>query len=347
MDSFVKLPTTERQQLFEEAAARDGRMTAQLMEKDFWVCWTLRRLFQLESIHDHLTFKGGTSLSKVYGVIHRFSEDIDLSIERDFLGFGGDHEPEAGQSGKEQQRRIKGLKQACQQILKDEVFPELTSVIKNQLKGGTESALSLDENDADCQTLLFFYPAAVGSNLSTYFPQSIKIEFGAKSDHFPVEKATVEPYFHTLIPSMLQDEVSEVRVLDAKRTFWEKATILHKEFHRSLDSPLPIRLSRHFYDLVQLADAEIGNEAIEEIEILNRVAEHKNVFFKTGWANYQDAKPGTLRLIPRDERIAEIEADYANMQPMFFGEAPSFPTLLTRLGELEGTINDLGDKVRP
>ena len=112
MDDFARLPSDERRVYFEQTAAR-LRMSAQIIEKDFWVCWSLKRLFSLDDFRSHLTFKGGTSLSKVYGVIERFSEDVDVAIERDYLGFGGDKEPEKGASGKEQQRRIRELGEAC------------------------------------------------------------------------------------------------------------------------------------------------------------------------------------------------------------------------------------------
>ena len=136
MDQFGKLPSDERRPYFEQAAATLG-LSAHIIEKDFWVCWSLRRLFSLAEFRDHLTFKGGTSLSKVYRAIERFSEDVDVAIERGFLGFGGDNEPEKGESGKEQQRRIARLKKACQAAVADRVQPQLREVVKAALGGDT------------------------------------------------------------------------------------------------------------------------------------------------------------------------------------------------------------------
>jgi predicted nucleotidyltransferase component of viral defense system len=99
MEDFARLPAEERRLYFEQAAAQLG-MSAQIVEKDFWVCWILRRLFLLDEFRDHLTFKGGTTLSKVYRVIERFSEDVDVAIERGFLGFDGENEPEKAKAGK-------------------------------------------------------------------------------------------------------------------------------------------------------------------------------------------------------------------------------------------------------
>src|SRR5260221_14758866 len=119
MDDFVKLSAEERR-IFFEGTSGPRNMEAQIVEKDFWVCWTLQELFRLPVIGEHLVFKGGTSLSKVFKVIERFSEDIDVSIERTFLGFGGGNEPEADGSNKEKQRRIEALRSACQQKIADE-----------------------------------------------------------------------------------------------------------------------------------------------------------------------------------------------------------------------------------
>src|SRR5947207_675532 len=130
MDDFVKLNPEERR-IFFEGTATPRNIQAQVVEKDFWVCWTLKELFQLPVIGEHLIFKGGTSLSKVFKVIERFSEDIDVSIDRGFLGFGGTNEPEAGASNKEKQRRIEALKVASQQKIATELLPALEAVIKS------------------------------------------------------------------------------------------------------------------------------------------------------------------------------------------------------------------------
>src|ERR1039457_5297092 len=128
MDTVLQLTSKQRVELFESAALKTG-MDAAILEKDFWVCWTLKELFHLPEIGAHLIFKGGTSLSKVFKVIERFSEDIDVSIDRSFLGFGGTNEPEAGASNKEKQRRIEALKTACQRKIVEELLPALNAAI--------------------------------------------------------------------------------------------------------------------------------------------------------------------------------------------------------------------------
>src|SRR3989442_570918 len=132
MDDFVKLNAEERRVFF-EGTTTPSNVQAEIVEKDFWVCWTLKELFGLPVIGEHLIFKGGTSLSKVFKVIERFSEDINVSIDRGFLGFGGDKEPEAGSSSKEKQRRIEALKAACQRKIAAELLPALAAAIKSKI----------------------------------------------------------------------------------------------------------------------------------------------------------------------------------------------------------------------
>jgi hypothetical protein len=339
VDSFAKQDAEERRVYFEQASAHDGRLSAQLIEKDFWVCWILRRLFQLHEIKDHLTFKGGTSLSKVYGVIHRFSEDVDLSIERGYLGFGGENDPEKGSSGKETQRRLARLKEKCRAFVVESLSPDLENAVSVILGENSNWELALDADDPDSQSIRFHYPPAISTKLSPYFAQSVKIELGARSDHFPIEAATIRPYLAEILPVSMDDRVVQLRVLDAARTFWEKATILHSICHQPSEKRVVTRMSRHYYDLFQLANDETGQRALERLDLLERVATHKTVFFKAAWARYDEAKPGSLRLVPGQERIKELEEDFIQMQPMFFDQAPEFGAILASMRHLENQIN--------
>lgn len=130
------------------------------VEKDFWVCWTLRKLFELPEWGEHLSFKGGTSLSKCWNLIERFSEDIDIVIDRGVLGFGGDNSPETAPSKKQTTKRLKALKEACQQTIRDRIQPALIEAISSELPGDLEWALEPDPDDPDGQTLLLIYPTA-------------------------------------------------------------------------------------------------------------------------------------------------------------------------------------------
>jgi hypothetical protein len=338
MDSVLQLTPKQRSELFIAAAQQSG-IDVVVLEKDFWVCWTLKELFRLPTIGEHLIFKGGTSLSKVFKLINRFSEDIDVSIDRSFLGYGGVNEPEAGASNKEKQRRVEGLMAACQQKIADELTPALRGAIQGKISRTDNWSLLPDESDPDKQTLQFAYPSSLPAGESDYVRRSVKIEMGARSDHWPYETKSMTPYVAELFPQGFKQASCDVKVLAAERTFWEKATILHSEFHRPVEKPAPIRLSRHYYDFYELIRKGVAQRAVEQIELLNRVAQHKSLFFKSSWAKYGEAVKGTLKILPPEHRIAALQSDYANMREMFFGEPPKFDSILASLKEWEREFN--------
>jgi hypothetical protein len=338
MDSVLQLTPKQRGELFIAAAQQSG-IDVVVLEKDFWVCWILQELFRLPTVGEHLIFKGGTSLSKVFKIISRFSEDIDVSIDRSFLGYGGANEPEAGTSNKEKQRRVEGLMAACQEEIADELMPTLRSAIHGKIPRTDNWSLLHDESDPDKQTLLFAYPSSLPSTESGYVRRAVKLEMGARADHWPCETRTVAPYVAELFPQGFKHATCDVKVLAAERTFWEKATILHSEFHRPVEKPTPVRLSRHYCDFYELIRKGIGQRAVEQIELLNRVAQHKSLFFKSSWAKYGEAAKGTLKILPKKYRIAVLQSDYANMREMFFNEPPKFDNILELLSEWEREFN--------
>lgn len=234
--------------------------TGEIVEKDFWVCLTLKELFQLPAIGEHLIFKGGTSLSKVFKVIERFSEDIDVSIDRGFLGFGGANEPEVGASNKEKQRRIEALKVACQQKIATELLPALEAVIKSKVRRDEKWSLRSDDDDPDNQTLLFDYPTSFSPDATGHIRRAVRIELGARADHWPCETKTITPYVADAFPQGFREASCTVKVLSVERTFWEKATILHAEFHRPPDKAMPERFSRHYSDLYDLIRKGVSSQ---------------------------------------------------------------------------------------
>ena len=338
MDAFVKLKPEERR-IFFEGTATPRNMQAQIVEKDFWVCWALKELFDLPVIGEHLIFKGGTSLSKVFKVIERFSEDIDVSIDRGFLGFGGANEPEAGASNKEKQRRIEALKTACQQKIATELLPALESAIRSKVRRAEKWSLRSDEDDPDKQTLLFDYPTSFAPEAPGYLRRAVKIEMGARADHWPCETKPVMPYVAEQFPQGFREPSCDVKVLSVERTFWEKATILHAEFYRPVDKPRPERFSRHYCDAYELIQKGVSNEATKRLELLVRVAEHKSLFFRSSWARYREAAKGTLRIAPPEHREKSLREDYVKMQQMFFGEPPEFDRMMDTLTQWETEFN--------
>ena len=338
MDDFAKLPAAERKPYFETASANDGRMGEHIIEKDFWVCWTLKRLFVMKSLDGHLIFKGGTSLSKVFKVIERFSEDIDLSVSRELLGFSGDKAPEKAKSAKKRDQGIEDLSNACREFVLKKLHPELKRTIKATLGSPKDWKLEIDSSDGDGQTLLFEYPAA-SKPAGGYVVPVVKIEMGARSDHWPAHQHVVRPYLAEQVTGVLVAPDTLVKTLDASRTFWEKATILHSFAHYPDTKTPAARQSRHYYDLFKLLQTKHPGEAVADLGLLARVAEHKSVYFRAGWAKYEEAKRGTLKLMPGERLAGIMKRDYEQMQEMIFDVAHTWEDILAAIEEFETKFN--------
>ena len=338
MDTVLQLGQRQRIELFEQTAQQTG-LDAVIVEKDFWVCWTLKELFRLSAIGEHLIFKGGTSLSKVFKVIERFSEDIDVSIDRSFLGFGGTNEPEAGASNKEKHRRIDGLKAACQQKIAKELLPALEAAIKAKVGADEGWALRSDADDPDHQTLLFDYPTSFPPDATGYVRRKVKIEMGARADQWPSESKTITPYVAEQFPQGFKQGGCLLKVLSVERTFWVKATILHAEFHRPVDKAIPERFSRHYCDFYEMIRRGVDASAVAKLDLLARVAQHKSLSFRSSWAHYAEAVKGSLRIMPPEHRLKALRDDHAKMRQMFFGEPPVFGEILALLRQWELEFN--------
>lgn len=345
MDGIATAPAADRRDLFTETASRRA-LSPVIIEKDFWVCWTLKQAMSLESIGPNLVFKGGTSLSKVFGLIQRFSEDIDLSIQRSYLGFAGESDPERAATRTKQRERVLSLRRACRGCVRTVVLPALAARFEGLL-GPKGWSLALDETDAD--TLNFIYPSAAPERPTPgarswlalpYIRPAVKLELGAGSDPYPVGNYPIRSYAAESFPQAFSNTDAEcsVATLEAERTFWEKATLVHAEYHRAADKPTLARFSRHYYDLHQMALSEHGRRAVADRELLRRVAEHKQVYFASGWAHYQTA-PTRIHLVPPDTRLKELSQDYARMREMFFGPFPTLHEILATLQILEYQIN--------
>lgn len=337
MDRFIQLSNKDKRAYFEVAAANLNVMP-QLIEKDFWVCWILKVLFSLPKSGGHLTFKGGTSLSKCYDVIKRFSEDVDVSIERTFLSSKESIEPDKNESNKENQRRLERLQIACKEKVSNTIIPELEKSIGNVLTNKKAWTIELDPKDALGQTVLFTFPHSLISSVDSYVKSAVKIEFGSRADHWPVENMAVTPYVANVSVN-IRIEGAPVRVLAAERTFWEKATILHMIHNYPKDRNVPSRMSRHYYDLFAMVNTSIYGKSLEKISLLKNVSNHKALFFKANWAHYEEANPGSLKLLPREDQVNQLKADYKQMQEMFFEDPPSFDNILKKLKMVEKEIN--------
>lgn len=338
MDGVVKMSAEDRRLACVQAEEHLGIQAASI-EKDFWVCWTLRELAELPDLGEHLTFKGGTSLSKAWKLIDRFSEDIDLVVDRETLGFGGDASQERAPSNKQRRRRLEGLIEACRRWVQERLQPALAKRMSERVSGPDSVKPDPDAEDGQC--LLFEYPGAFREAEAGYVRPVVKIELGARSDDWPSESRAFMPYLAEALPDIAPDAKVSFRTLAAERTFWEKAALLHEETFRPADKPRNLRMARHYYDLWCLISRGLAEKASSEEELFKRVAEHRQVFFRWSWVDYETLRRGTLRLLPREGQLASWRLDYEAMSgSMFFGTVPAFDEVLKVVGDFERRFNE-------
>jgi len=329
--AFLELPLAERRVYIEQAAIRRD-MSPVILEKDFWVSWLLSVLFQSD-FSDALVFKGGTSLSKVFGIIDRFSEDIDLSLSPAFLNL-----PEAASSRNQANKWMKKAEQTCGVVVREQISPYLAKAIASVLGEGTEWIEYVTDAHTQSPVLLFHYPTTQPPGFE-YLKRSIKLEFGSLTDQRPVGRHQVRPWIADVFPETFSDWQCDVIAMEIERSFWEKATILHAEFHRPREKPILDRFSRHYADTAALALHPDTEKAIGMVNLRDRVVEWKSLYFGSSWAKYDEAKPGTFRLVPPEWRQAELRRDYLDMGDMYLSKPMTFDEIQDQLANLEKRIN--------
>jgi len=336
MLEFAHRSTEELNDIFTQTGAQRG-IVPYIVEKDFWVCWLLRLIFGDAELGKHLVFKGGTSLSKVFGIIQRFSEDIDLSVDPEWLGFKDAARPDAAPNRTQFNRRTKELEDACNHVVRDQFMPVMNSYIGTNLPRQAGSAMTFEvDKSTNSPVLLFAYPR-VGP-IGNLRPQ-VKLEFGSLYDQRPTGSHTITSLTAAAFPALFSEPSCQVIALEAERTFWEKATLLHGEYHRAKEQPFPQGMSRHYYDLAALSQHPVGRQAVADLDLLTKVRTFKQTYFRSKWASYETAVPGSLRLVPLVQRRREVERDYTAMADMFMTTPPSFNTIMTQLEDLEKQIN--------
>ncbi len=340
MKEFIAM-SEERRRLVCTQAGAQLNLPEISVEKDFWVCWTLRKLFELPEWGEHLTFKGGTSLSKCWNLIERFSEDIDIVVERNPLGFSGENAVEQAPSKKQTGKRLKALKAACRQCISENIHPALTDVISSGLRETLEWTLEPDPDEPNGQALLFSYPTAFPERQAAYLRRAVKIEMGARSDTDPAETIEIRPYISDVFPDLLLEPGTVVRAVMPTRTFWEKAMLLHEEIFRPETNKKRRKgMARHYYDLYRLILAGIGEQSTRDLDLFHRVAEHRRVFFHYTWFDYSTLDIGQIRLMPAEADRPAWKADYESMQQeMFYGDVPTFEKILMVVGDFQTRLN--------
>ena len=340
-NTVITASDAERRDLFLGTAARLGT-AVQNVEKDFWVCWTLDALFNgLDAGGPRLLFKGGTSLSKAFGLISRFSEDIDITVFRDDLGQAAEVAELDALSGKKRRARLEAIRVACQTYINGpltEQFAQLAAALIPERR----FRLEVDPHDRDGQSLLFWYPA-VTARPGDYIRSAVKIEAGAKSALDPHVAATVTPYVAQDLPDLLlaADNVTTVK---PERTFWDKIIILHglRQWHdrRSELRHGGQRVSRHYYDVHQLMQATPALEWQTDHALAVDCAHHARLFFASTDLGLDAAEPGTYTPLPTPAMRDALVKDYEAMAGMIFGDVPSLEAVLASVAALNSIVNN-------
>jgi hypothetical protein len=329
MIRIAKLPPQERADLFLLAATSMG-VTPAILEKDFWVCFILEYLFQRSPMQRRLVFKGGTSLSKCYHLIARFSEDVDLILDWRELGYSLSEPWEERSNTKQEQ-----FKQDClartNSYLRDVFVPTVQHDLSVELGSPVTLYPAREE-----ETVFFEYPHEFNPSSTLGY---IRLEIGPLAAWTPTESANIRSYLSEQIPQLILNATFPVKTVKPERTFWEKATILHQEANRPESKTMLSRYSRHYYDLYKMSQSFVKDNALGDMHLLEKVVRFKEKFYRTPWSKLSDAKSGSFRLVPSGYRIRELNRDFEAMKEMFIGEAPSFQQILAGLHELEQEIN--------
>jgi hypothetical protein len=335
-ERFFSLSTDDRKEALEVAASQSGR-PAYLLEKDAWVVWTLGALFD-SPFAKHLIFKGGTSLSKAYHVIERFSEDIDVTY--DIRAIAPDLVKDAGADAlpatKSQARKWRDtIDKRLATWIKVEVAPH----IEQRLRDEAIDAHTRVEKDS----LYIDYNSTVGGY--GYVAPVIKIEFGGRSTGEPTEELAIACDAADFLPSVLFP-TAVPRVMRAERTAWEKMTAIHVF---CLQGELRDQRARHWSDVIRLDTAGLLDAAIRDRGIARRVADHKSRFFveKDAQGNpidYHRAIHGGLVLVPTGDSLELLHADYAKMveSRLFLRDAEPFTDVISRSADIQARANAIG-----
>lgn len=336
MERYFALQQAQQRTLLEEAARRMN-LPVQSIEKDLWVCWLLRKLMSLDPWGAYLTFKGGTSLSKAHNLIHRFSEDIDLVVDRVAAELIGDNDPKQASSPRQGKERVKRIAKACYEWAEKELIPSLQQAIRDEL-GSDDWHLELAPITDNQETSFSFRYPKLFDEGTGYLRPEIKVELVAKADPWPSKPMPISAYVHQRFPDAIGDGLFDVNTMQAERTMLEKALLLHEVLIQRPEGPKP-RLARHFYDLYKLHDAGFGEKSMSDRTLYPEIIEHRRTFYRYGSVDYDALLNEGFSIIPQGDARKEWEKDYVNMQrDMFYGDVPAFDTVMEELAVFEDTF---------
>lgn len=331
LQEWFKLPDETKIRLFAETSRQIGLPSSSAAEKDWWVVHTLAIIFSMKCANA-LIIKGGTSLSKGWNVIHRFSEDIDLALDREFLGF----------SGELTKSEIRKLRRKSFQFI-SEVF---TEELKNKFvelgfKDLSVKPREVENHDQDPLVIEIYYNKLTETD--TYLKPGVLVEVGSRSLKEPFTQRTFGTFVSEIYTdNPFTDKSITIPVVNPERTFLEKIFLLHEEFLKPFGKIRVERLSRHLYDIEKLSQTEYAEIALQDTELYNTIVKHRSKFTAISGIDYANHNPAKIKFIPPDSIIKLWEADYEEMkESMIYGQLLEFDKLINRLTVLQKRINEI------
>lgn len=334
-ETYLSLTKREQAQILQSIAINSGMAkTSLVLEKDIWICWALEHLFKMPN-QLPMAFKGGTSLSKAYKVIDRFSEDVDITI--DYRAFDCGNPFADGISNTKIKDISLKLKAEVTRYIKQTIIPYFEKIIVEQFDQ-QQPIVTLDK---DGETLYLSYPSVIEQK-SGYIIDAVRLEFGGRNISMPNDVCTIETDISEYMENLLFPS-AKVIVLSPEKTFWEKITLIHYECNRLVLKEDANRISRHWYDISKLANHEIGSKAQNNKELLKEVIKIKKIFYNSSFAKYDDCLNGKLCLIPETVSLLKLKKDFEKMvsSGMFYNKNPEFDEIINVVHALEEKINTM------
>ena len=332
MTEFLKI-SKKRQTNAYEKTAKKLKIVPQAVEKDIWITIILRALFALPYA-EHLSFKGGTSLSKCYNLIERFSEDIDIAVNREYLGFS---------SNLSKTQINDKLRRASCSFVREKLQFDIIQEFENQ--GIDKNLFSVVVNITPISTtdpeIIEIHYKSLYNELS-YLKPVVKIEISGRSMNEPLRKVLLQSFVSKEFPTAsFAEKPFEVNVVVPERTFLEKICLLHEEFFKQQEFMRSERMSRHLYDLVRMSDTDIAEKALTDKDLYRSIVEHRRIFIGLKGFDYNTLSPETICIVPPKNVIREWQKDYETMQEtMIYGESLQFNSLIDRIKQLNEQIKN-------
>lgn len=330
MKRWYDLPQQTKINAYTQIGELKG-MGAYAVEKDWWVVQTLTILFELE-IGEHLVFKGGTSLSKAWSLIQRFSEDIDLAVNRTFFGYEGN-------LSKHQRSK---LRKEAGKYTSEILFDKLKSkFLEKGLLGIEFEMVDATSSDQDPRIINIHYPSVIETH--EYILPKVQLEIGARSLFEPFVMKEISSLLDEYYPNkVFTQKPIKIPTVIPERTFLEKIFLLHEEFQRPKEKVRVNRLSRHLYDIYQLSKTDFAERAILDKELYETIVKHRKLFTKVSGVDYSLHQPQTINPLPTSNYIKLWKEDYKIMQEkMIYGDSPSFDAMINGIQEFINRMNQI------